>query len=203
MDRLLSLRQDIYDHFHSSTIRGDLFLAPGNRDRFAQYEIAMVLIQDTGEALWTHMHRDFSTSPMAAYIEFWGVMQAVIIQQDALLELAAALGSPKPSTGKSWKAIRDFRNVLAGHPAKKISGCNPLGAKPTLRAFMGRQQKSYRELIYEVWDASAEQITHPQANLGAMIGAYEAEAADHLAKILDHMRRSWPVEPDHGALAAC
>lgn len=203
MDRLLNLRQDIYDHFHSSTIRSDLFLAPGNRDRFAQYETAMLLIQDTGEALWTHMRRDFSTSPMAAYIEFWGVMQAVIIQQDALLELAAALGAPKPSTGSAWKAIRDFRNVLSGHPANKTSGRKPLGAKSTLRAFMGRQQKSYHGLTYELWDACAERIIHPHVNLGAMIAAYEAEAADHLAEILGHMWRTWPVETDDGALAAC
>ena len=203
MDRLLNLRQDIYDHFHSPNIRSDLLLASGNRDRFAQYETAMLLIQDTGEALWTHMRRDFSTSPMAAYIEFWGVMQAVIIQQDALLELAAALGAPKPSTGSAWKAIRDFRNVLSGRPANKTSGRKPLGAQSTLRAFMGRQQKSYHGLTYELWDAHAERTTHPHVNLGAMIAAYEAEAADHLSEILGHMRRTWPVETDDGALAAC
>lgn len=195
MDRFLTLRQDIYNHFHASTIRGDLFLAPGNQDRFAQYETAMLLMQDTGEALWTHMRCDFSASPMAAYIEFWGVMQAVIIQQDALLELAAAIGAPKPSVGTAWNAIREFRNVVAGHPAKKDSGRKALGARGPLRAFMGRQQKSYSSLTYELWDASAERTTHPQVNLGAMIAAYEAEAADHLVAILDHMRRIWPIAP--------
>lgn len=198
MDRLLSVRRDIYDHFHASNIRTDLFLASGNRDRFAQYETAMLLMQDTGEALWTHMRRDVSTSPMAAYIEFWGVMQAVIIQQDSLVELAVALGAPKPSTGPAWEAIRDFRNLLAGHPANKISGRKSPGAKAPLRAFLGRQHKSYQELTYELWDAGAEQTTHPQVNLGAMIAAYEVEAAEHLSALLDHMRRSWPVEAAMG-----
>ena len=187
MDRLLSLRTAIYDHFHASTIRDDLFFAPGNRDRFAQYETAMLLMQDTGEALWTHRRRDFSTSAMTAYIEVWGVMQAVVIQQDALLELAAALGAPKPVTSAAWDAIRDFRNLLAGHPVNKKSL-----AKRPLRAFMGRQQKSYRELTYELWDAAADRTTHPQVDLGAMLDAYEDEAANHLAAILAHMRQTWP-----------
>lgn len=111
MDRLLGLRREVYDHFHASTIRDDLFLAPGNRDRFAQYETAMLLMQDTAEALWSHRRRDFSASAMTAYIEVWGVMQAVVIQQDALLELAAALGAPKPASGPAWDTIRDFRNL--------------------------------------------------------------------------------------------
>lgn len=188
MDRLLSLRREVYDHFHSSTIREELFLAPGNRDRFAQYETAMLLMQDTGEALWTHRQRDFSTS-LVFYIEVWGVMQAIVIQQDALLELAVALGANKPVTGHAWDTIREFRNLLAGHPINKRA----LVTKTSLRAFMGRQPKSYRGLTYELWDKGADCTTFPEVDLGAMIDAYEAEAADHLKAILAHMRQTWPA----------
>jgi hypothetical protein len=188
MNRLMDLRQEVYDHFHASAIREDLFLLPGNRDRFAQYETAMLLMQDTIEALWTHRRRDFSTSAMAAYIEVWGVMQAVFIQQDALLELATALGAEKPETGDAWDAIRDLRNLLVGHPVNKRSP-----AKTPLRAFIGRRQKSYRELTYELWDAAADRTTFPQVNLGQMLDAYESEAASHLAAILAHMKQIWPA----------
>ena len=41
----------IYDHFHASGILEDYFLQSGRRDTFAQYETAMHLLQDTGEAL--------------------------------------------------------------------------------------------------------------------------------------------------------
>lgn len=54
MDRLLAVRGAIYDHFQISRMREDHFLQSGHRDRFAQYETAMLLLQDTGEALWTH-----------------------------------------------------------------------------------------------------------------------------------------------------
>ncbi|MFL5296097.1 MAG: hypothetical protein ACJ798_06915 [Phenylobacterium sp.] len=187
MDRLMALRREVYDHFHASTIREDLFLAPGNSDRFAQYETAMLLMQDTIEALWTHRRSDFSPSAMSAYIEVWGVMQAVVIQQDALLELAVALGAPKPATGAAWSRIRDLRNQLVGHPVDKRSP-----NKTPLRAFMGRQPKSYRYLTYEVWDAAAGRATFPRVNLGQMLDAYESEAADHLTAILGHMRQTWP-----------
>ena len=190
MDRLMALRREVYGHFHASTIREDLFLAPGNRDRFAQYETAMLLMQDTIEALWAHRGRDFATSNMAAYIEVWGVMQAVFIQQDALTELAVALGAPKPETGPAWDAIRDLRNVLVGHPVNKRLAIT----KTAGRAFMGRQQQSYHELTYEFWDAAAGRTTFPRVNLGKMFDAYEREAADHLAAVLDHMRRTWPAK---------
>jgi hypothetical protein len=188
MDRLMSLRREVYDHFHASAIREGFFLAPGNSDCFAQYETAMLLMQDTIEALWTHRRRDFSTCDMAAYIEVWGVMQAVVIQQDALLELAAAIGATKPATGTAWSAIRDLRNQLVGHPVNKRSP-----SKTPLRAFMGRQPKSYRYMTYELWDAAAERTIFPRVNLGQMLDAYEAEAADHLAAILAQMRQTWPA----------
>lgn len=187
MDRLMALRSELYDHFHASTIQEDLFHAPGNRDRFAQYETAMLLMQDTIEALWTHRRRDFATCDMTAYLEVWGVMQAVVIQQDALLELAVALGAPKPTTGTAWSTIRDLRNQLVGHPVNRRSP-----TKTPKRAFMGRQPKSYRYLTYELWDAAADRTTFPRVDLGQMLDAYESEAAEHLTAILKHMRHTWP-----------
>ena len=195
MDRLLRARSAIYDHFHASGIREAYFLQPGQRDRFAQYETAMLLLQDTGEALWTHRRRGFSPSAMMAYIEFWGVVQAVIIQQDALVELAASVGAPEVPAAAAWREIRDFRNLLVGHPANKSSGPKVLGARSPMRSFMGRQEKTYSDLTYELWDGGAQKVSHPRVDLGNMIDAYEAEASDHLEVILAHIRREWPA-PD-------
>lgn len=193
MDRLLRVRSAIYDHFHASRIQEEYFLQPGRRDHIAQYETAMLLLQDTGEALWTHRRREFSPSAMMAYIEFWGVVQAVIIQQDAIIELAESVGAAKLTGGVAWDEIRDFRNLLVGHPANKTSGLKLSGAKGPMRSFMGRQEKTYREMTYELWDGGTQKVSHPRIDLGRMIDAYEAEAADHLAAILAHLRREWPA----------
>lgn len=153
----------------------------------------MLLLQDTGEALWTHRRREFSQSATLAYIEFWGVVQAIVIQQDAIVELAASVEAPKIGGGIAWYHIREFRNLLVGHPANKASGRKGGTAKGPMRAFMGRQPKAYRAMTYEVWDSYHETIKHPEVDLGRMIDCYEAEAADHLADILDHMRQTWPA----------
>lgn len=201
MERLLSVRRAIYDYFQSSRIREGHFLQPGRQDRFAQYETAMLLLQDTGEALRTHRRRDFCPSALMAYIEFWGVVQAVIIQQDAIVELAASVGAPAVSGGAAWKDIRDFRNLLVGHPANKTSGPKSHCAKGPMRSFMGRQEKTYSELTYELWDGGAQTVSHPRVDLGKMIDAYEIEAADYLDAVLAHIRREWPVFSPSAAVA--
>lgn len=187
MERVLKARSDIYDHFQRSAVR-DHFLNVGNEDAFAQYDVAMCLIQDTAEGIWAHREKGFSHDPLVAYIEFWGVMQAVAIQQDALGQLQLSLmGEKSGSTGPAWDDIRRLRNIAAGHPAKKSVG--ELGP---LRSFMGRQTKTYQHITYELWDAASQKTTFPVVNLGQLIDAYDREASYRLETILLHMRQVWP-----------
>ena len=84
----------------------------------------MYLIQDTGEAVCTHMIRGFSSDSMQAYLEFWGVMQAVDIQQDAIFQIHKATvgaGLTIPA-GSAWAQLRDTRHLCAGHPASRKHG---------------------------------------------------------------------------------
>jgi hypothetical protein len=65
------------------------------------------------------MHGGFSRDPMRAYIEFWGVMQAIAIQQDAICELHKAVVGSRPDKdqiGPTWKDLKEKRNQCAGHP---------------------------------------------------------------------------------------
>ncbi len=92
-----------------------------NADAYAAYYTAMYLIQDTGEAIYTHARQGFAASSMAAYIEFWGVMQATQIQQDAIVELHRTIVGPQPRLSKAgMEEARDFRNLVAGHPAQPV-----------------------------------------------------------------------------------
>ena len=90
MKKILATRGQIYDQFHGSQAGPAHFFLNENADAYAQYYTSMYLIQDTGEAAWTHMEGDFSKDPMRAYLEFWGVMQAIEIQQDAIFQLHRA-----------------------------------------------------------------------------------------------------------------
>jgi hypothetical protein len=189
MDAVLKTHSEIYDQFNGSRAGPEYFFEAAHSDQYAAYYTSMYLIQDTGEAVCTHMCRGFSTNPMAAYLEFWGVMQAVVIQQDAIKELYnAVVGlNPVTTTLSGWRAIRDIRNLCAGHPAKRS-----VGVPTTQRAFMGRDFGDYPSIHYEVFEEGSAAPKRPSFNLKAMLQTYDAEAAEVLKGVLSTLKARWP-----------
>ena len=59
---------------------------------------------------------------MRSYIEIWGVMQALSIQQDAITELHKVIVGNKPKTGPAWSELRNLRHLTTGHPANLSQG---------------------------------------------------------------------------------
>jgi hypothetical protein len=190
MDQILAVRSNIYDQFQGSTAAQEHFFKDDHAEAYTAYYTAMYLIQDTGEAVQSHMKRGFSSDPWLAYIEFWGVMQAIFIQQDAIKELYEAVIGSKPTIANKpdWSKIRDVRNLCAGHPANR-----DVGVPTTQRTFMGRGFGHYNRIQYELWDARApSQPSHPAFNLSAMIMAYDAEGAQALNTVLCALATKWP-----------
>lgn len=187
--KLLDARSKIYDQFQGSSVGPGYFFLPENADSYAAYYTSMYLIQDTGESVMVHMDKGFSPNAMSAYLEFWGVMQAISIQQDAIFELhKSVIGSNPPvHSSSSWLKLRKTRHRLAGHPAKRTHG-----VPGTQRAFMGRLFGNYEEIRYELWDKSTGQITHPTINLRQMIIDYDKEASTILDNVLSDMKSKWP-----------
>jgi hypothetical protein len=189
MNHILSGRAVIYDQFHSSSAGPAYFFKPENSDAYAAYYTSMYLIQDTAEAVATHVAEGFSTNAMHAYLEFWGVMQAVDIQQDAICQLHQAIVGSKSQVGKTsaWWKLRDMRHLCAGHPAHRAHGL-----PAPQRAFMGRNFGSYAQINYELWDAHTGKRTHPTFDLRQMINAYDAEAGALLGIVFTTMKTNWP-----------
>lgn len=190
MDQILAIRPKIYDQFHGSTAGTEHFFKAEHAAEYAAYYTAMYLIQDTGESVWVHMKRGFSSDPHIAYIEFWGVMQAIEIQQDAILELYKAVIGSKPTIPENsvWWKIRDLRILCAGHPANRSHK-----VPATQRTFMSRHFGDYSCIKYELWDArTPTQRSHPVFNLGAMIDLYDVVGAQILKEVLNAMAEKWP-----------
>ncbi len=189
MNKLLNARQQIYDWFQASSTMQSHFFETQQEDAYAAYYTSMYLISDTGEAVLTHMEVGFPKGPMQAYIEFWGVMQAIFIQQDAVKELHFAVVGKALDTKvlPNWNVLREKRNLCSGHPSNLS-----IGRPAPQRAFMGRGFGNYRAIKYEVWDAHTRTRTHPTFNLRTLIGAYEAEAEKILLNILAVMKQRWP-----------
>src|SRR5690606_15984042 len=146
---------------------------------------SMYLLQDTTESLMVHRSKGFSSDPFEAYIEFWGVMQALFIQQDSISELyEAVIGSALDARNlASWQELRKLRNVCAGHPAKK----DRPNASSLSRTFMGRSFGNYSAIGYEQWQRGSS-ISHPVVDLGALIDRYTTEAESRLAAVVQFMK---------------
>lgn len=189
MKRLLEIRDSIYDQFHNSSADEKYFSLPENADAYAAYYTSMYLIQDTGEAVWDHMERDFSIDPLPAYLEFWGVMQAITIQQNAICEIHKSVVrcSPFIQQESSWLQLRDVRNYSAGHPAKRSHG-----VPATQRTFMGRRFGKYNQINCEMWDAQKGIPTYLSFDLGQLIHDYDIEASTFLKTVLSTMKTKWP-----------
>ncbi len=87
MNHIADRRSDIYAFFQKNGECQKFFYSPENKEKYVAYYNSMYLLQDSTEGLWQHREKGFSKDPLLAYIEFWGVMQAVIIQQDAIQEI--------------------------------------------------------------------------------------------------------------------
>lgn len=200
MKQIAEIREKIYNHSHSSNPCQKFFFGGAQEERFAAYYTSMYLLQDTTESLMVHRQKGFSTDPFEAYIEFWGVMQAIIIQQDSICELYWAIKNAKLdwSNLTSWKKLRNLRNICAGHPAKK----DHPKQSPLTRTFMGRSFGNYSSFHYEQWhkpnslsqpNSIMDHITHPEVELGKLIDDYAREAKDKLMEILQYLKKQWPT----------
>lgn len=185
MQNLIVTRDEIYDHFHASNSCQDFFFSPKNYARYGAYYTSMYLLQDTTESLIDHRARGFSGDPLRRYIEFWDIMQAIIIQQDSIAELFWAVTGSKLDTSDliEWYFIRSLRNDCAGHPANRKGGA--------VRTFMGRRFGDYSEITYERLE-SPDSISHPRVSLGAKIDDYASEVGPTFAAVLNTMKTNWP-----------
>jgi hypothetical protein len=191
MEQILSVRAEIYNQFDNSPAGPEFFFKFENQDAYAAYYTSMYLIQDTGEAVWAHMKKGFpEDDDMQAYLEFWGVMQAIEIQQDAIFELHKAITgcAPNIELRSAWKQIRETRNLCAGHPAKRSHN-----VPAPQRTFMSRSFGNYGCIRYELWDADTKNKTYPVINLRGMIDCYATEASASLRNILLAMKSRWPT----------
>jgi len=186
MQHVLQAQSSIYAQFHGSSASS---VNGPQGDDFAAYYTSMYLIQDTGEAVHQHMAGDFSADPLRAYVEFWGVMQAIFIQQDAISELHRVIVGTKPTIDQNsaWARLRNVRNICAGHPASRT-----IGVPAPQRTFMGRSFGGYDRITYELCGANGAQPTHPTFNLRQMIDDYDKEAGQTLQSMLTAMKTRWP-----------
>ena len=189
MNVVLDRREEIYNYFHANKACQKYFFDSAHEAEFVAYYNSMYLLQDSTESICWHRHQGFSRDSHQAYLELWGILQAVIIQQDSIAEIFEVITGDELDSRSlvAWSEIRRLRNVCAGHPAKRD---RPI-ALPLTRCFMGRMFGGYDTFTYEQWEQGGG-TTHPKVKLGALFDSYAVEAESALSKILGFMRARWP-----------
>ena len=187
MENVWNRREEIYNYFHANQGCQNYFSDPAHEDEHVAYYNSMYLLQDSTESMWCHRRQGFASDPHQAYLEFWGLMQAAIIQQDSIIEIFEVITGTEFDSKSlvSWSEIRNLRNICAGHPAKRDR------PKPLTRSFMGRNFGGYESLKYERWEKGVG-TTYPNVKLAALLDAYAVEAEAKLGEILNAMHTRWP-----------
>jgi len=146
----------------------------------------MYLLQDTTEGLACHIRTGFNDNPLLAYIEIWGIMQAIIIQQDSISTLYKVVTNNTLALEEDskWKEIRRLRNQCAGHPLDQNS---------RYRSFFGRGSISYEELQYERKDKTKPEPDSINIQYAQLVEDYADEAVGFLNTIIENMEKRWPM----------
>lgn len=89
--------------------------------KFAQMCSALDVLGDTEMALDAYLDRPpRSREHGTLYLRAYGVLQALVLQQDAVVHLADSLGIAY-TAGSTLKVIREIRNNSVGHPTRRGS----------------------------------------------------------------------------------
>ena len=92
------------------------------------------MIEDTAEAVLSHREHGFTDDVYRRYIEYYGVLQAVYMQQDAIEALFALFMKPDKidyTVLPNWQTLRDLRNSTVGHPVGRLKQATTVIESPT------------------------------------------------------------------------
>lgn len=177
MESVLIVREKIYDHIQDGAVCH--WMERATHNEYITYCVAKDTIQDTAETLLTHRQRGFSGDMYARYFEYYGILQAIYMQQDAIRALYSLfVGAAADVSGKpSWNRLRSLRNDTAGHPVGR-------------RRFLNRNAIGYDRVNYSWWLEGERFPKSEDVPLASLLDSYAAEAADLLARVHDELERS-------------
>jgi len=177
MESVLEVREKIYDHIENHS-RCQWHIN-ATHDEFVKYCISIDTIQDTAESLMAHFKRGFVIDVSDRYIEYYGILQAVYMQQDAILAIYNLFTGQKldVSNRVAWGKIRDLRNETAGHPVGR-------------KRFLNRNIISYENVNYYWWPKNTKLPKSADVPVGEYISCYASEATEILEMLYKYLEEN-------------
>lgn len=177
MTQVGEIRNKLSEFWHANLhlIQEEENLGFADADRYDAFCASKDWLQDTSDVFHYHRARNFSSNPMQAYLEFWGILQAAFVQQDAITELYYSLTGnkiiPKKFVRVEWTKLRNLRNLAVGHPNRK----DLPKSSPLQRCVTGRQPKSYQSIDLAIYCDGTN--VYKTLKLGDLLDRYDQEAA--------------------------
>ncbi len=152
-----------------------------HHDRWYQLCSGLDTLGDATDALMEFERGGLGTQA-ETYLRFYGMFQAVILQQDALDAINEALvGSAEAHLKKtSWTKIRDLRNLAVGHPTDKKNGV----PGKRMRSFVARVTITARSFLVLTYDEVQEKPVTEVVAFGTIYDKYKDEAVAYAHQIL-------------------
>ncbi|EGR0026365.1 hypothetical protein AB6H46_22515 [Vibrio alginolyticus] len=110
------LESEIRDYINVSRRQ---FQIMGNKANWNKLCSALDLVGDTELAIEAYPNLCSTRSDGASYLVVYGILQTLLLQQDAAKHIADALGLKKIKRPKQLDEIRIIRNSAAGHPTSQ------------------------------------------------------------------------------------
>lgn len=116
------------------------YILSKNRALWSQCWSCLDVIEDSECAIAAYSTGDFGTNVGAYYLAVYGLLQALFLQQDAVINLCESLGIPETiDHHPRLKEIREIRSGSIGHPTKR----NRKRGQPTSYHFISRPTLSH------------------------------------------------------------
>ena len=114
--------------------------------------VSLDTLQDTEEMIQYFRESEFPKDMRGKFLAIYGLLQALFVQQDALVNANAALELPKITIHTDFPdmhAIREIRNDVAGHPTNRGNREKPEGCTYIQLAREGLSKSSFK---YVTWN---------------------------------------------------
>lgn len=149
--------------------------------------VSMDVLGDTSAALSSYEGIGFGTGDGDSYLQLYGTLQAVFLQQDSIRQLSRIFSSEAPTAAcqSAWFEIRDIRNKVAGHPIDK----DLEGRKVSI--FVSRVSITPKSFEIFIHDETLDTPQHQRVDFEGLYEKYKAEAVQLLQRIRAAQETGW------------